>query len=54
MGMIQNAMRTIEFGRYRKDDTGPVIPIEWQVRRENEDTIFLVAQHDVANLCSIG
>ena len=43
--------RTIDFGRYRKDDTGPVIPIEWQVLREDEDAIFLVAQHAVAKRC---
>lgn len=40
--------RMIEFGRYRKDDTGPVIPIEWQALRKDENTIFLVAQHAVA------
>ena len=44
-------MRTIEFGRYRINDTGPVIPIEWQVLREDEDAIFLVAQHAVAKRC---
>ena len=51
MGAIRNMMRTIEFGRYRKNDTGPAVPIEWLVLQEDEDTMFLVTQHAVAKRC---
>ena len=51
MGAIRNMVRTIEFGRYRKDDIGPVTPIEWLVLREDKDSLFVVAQYTVAKRC---
>ena len=43
--------RTVEFGRYRKDDTDLAIPIEWLVLHEDENSVFVVAQHAIVKRC---